>query len=228
MARPPKRNARRTVSPHWRWVLPWTLLLLIYLAGTPAISRWLVTPLEAAPALQANNLPAADAIVVLGAGIYHHAPEYGGDTVSPAGLERLRYAALLYRTTHLPIALSGGHPEGGTAEGVVMAQVLQDDFHVPVRWIEARSRNTRENAIDTRQLLPPGTHTILLVTHAWHMPRAAWSFRHAGFQVIPAPTGYTNTRPARWSDWLPQPAGWNNTAIVLHEWLGQIWYHLIQ
>ena len=44
---------------------------------------------------------------------------------------------------------------------------------------------------------------IYLVTHAWHMPRAQLAFEHAGFSVIPAPTGYTTRFELTVLDFLP-------------------------
>ena len=228
MARRQTPSATFSRPARCRPSIAWLLLLLVYLAGTPAIGRWLIASLETTPPLDLQHPVQADAIVVLGAGIIRQSPDYGGDTINAAGLERLRYTARLYRATHLPVITSGGHPFGGSAEATVMATVLHDDFRIPVIRTETASRTTRENARDCRRILPADIHSIVLVTHAWHMPRAAWSFRQAGFVVIPAPTGYSGFHPKRWQDWLPQPAGWDNTAIACHEWLGIIWYHLLQ
>lgn len=54
--------------------------------------------------------------------------------------------------------------------------------------IDSTARNTYENATATRQLLQDGS--ILLVSSASHLPRAAALFRKQGFQVMPAPCGY--------------------------------------
>ena len=54
---------------------------------------------------------------------------------------------------------------------------------------EARSRNTSENAMLTRDLVSPKPgERWLLVTSAFHMPRAMGAFRHAGFDVIAWPS----------------------------------------
>ena len=145
--------------------LAWLLLLLICLAGMPAIGDWLIASLETTPPLDLQHPVQADAIVVIGAGIIRQSPDYGGDTTNAAGLERLRYTARLYQATHLPVVTSGGHPLGGRAEAAVMADVLRVDFHIPVIWTETASRTTRENAMDCRLRLPADIHTIVLVTH---------------------------------------------------------------
>lgn len=190
--------------------------------GGDRVIAWL----EYYPALTLTRLPHADAIVVLGGGVYRNAPEYGGDTVNSADLERLRYAAHLYRACRLPIIITGGHPGGGESEATVMRQVLQQDFNVPVQWVETAARTTWENAHNTRALLPKRIHTVFLVSQAWHLPRAVSSFDRAGFTTIPAGTGYGLTRPWRWSDLFPQPEGWTNSYLALHEIIGMGWYRI--
>ena len=100
---------------------------------------WLSTPVVASLALKSHETPPltreaigranAGAIVILGAGVYRDAPEYGGDTVGPRTLERLRYGAWLYRESGgVPILVTGGeiYPEGAPV-GRVMARTLEDE-----------------------------------------------------------------------------------------------------
>jgi uncharacterized SAM-binding protein YcdF (DUF218 family) len=58
------------------------------------------------------------------------------------------------------------------------------------------------------------------VTDASHMPRAEIEFRRAGFEVVPAPTGFAApyNRPAL--EWLPSAEGLALTRRVLREVLG--------
>ena len=65
------------------------------------VARVLVAPLERTPPVTREALQGFDpeAIVVLGGGRRAHAPEYEGETVSPATLERMRYGARLHRET---------------------------------------------------------------------------------------------------------------------------------
>ena len=166
-----------------------------------------------------------EAIVVLGNGHYTEAPEYDlEDTVSAQGLERLRYAAVLQRKTGLPILVSGGAPGGeATAEAEHMQAVLSEDFHAKVKWVERESRTTVENARFSQALLAPAkVRHIYLVTHAWHMRRAARAFESVGIKVTPAPTGFhTLGRAVRLSGaYLPSAQGMYFTSLALHERLG--------
>ena len=94
--------------------------------------------------------------------------------------------------------VSGGSVSGETAPEVAArcARCCNDEFRVPVHWIEERSRNTFKNALESYRVLAPAraSRRVYLVTHAWHMPRARLAFEHAGFTVIPAPTGFQRDR----------------------------------
>lgn len=199
---------------------------LLYLLATPFISGRLIQLLETKPAITFDQHE-AEAIIILGAGTYFNAPEYGGDTVNCFALERLRYGARLYERTGKPVLVSGGNPAGGEAEGRLMKEALEHDFKVPVKWVEDRSDNTFENAKFSYQVLrAAGITRIYLVTHAWHMPRAVAAFEKAGFIVTPAPTGFNTTRAISILDFLPRAPALVNSYLAIHEWLGIIWYQL--
>ena len=93
---------------------------------------------------------------------------------------------------------------------------------------EAKSRDTWENALFTRDLVKPKPgETWLLVTSAWHMPRSVGIFRHLGFDVIPYPVAYRTFGNER--DFL-QPASVIDKVIMLdysvREWVGLLAYRL--
>jgi uncharacterized SAM-binding protein YcdF (DUF218 family) len=168
------------------------------------------------------------AIVVLGANRYAEAPEYEyQDTVGPLGLERLRYAAWLQRKTGLPILVSGGTPGGeSTPEAELMRAVLADELKATVKWSESQSRNTTENARFSQALLAENKiKHVYLVTHAWHMRRAARSFESVGLQVTPAPTGFLqperHLRQVR--NYLPSGWGLYLTGLALRERMAFTW-----
>jgi uncharacterized SAM-binding protein YcdF (DUF218 family) len=65
-----------------------------------------------------------------------------------------------------------------------------------------------------------GIRRIALVTDSWHMPRAIQAFRAAGFDVVPAPTGYPQVMRNPVLEWLPSIEGLRLSRQVLREWLG--------
>jgi uncharacterized SAM-binding protein YcdF (DUF218 family) len=202
-------------------------LVALYALSTPFAAGWLLRALESTPGTPLSDT-SSQAIVVLGGGTYPAAPEYGGDTVSPASLVRLRYAARLHRATNKPVLVSGGDPRGNTSsEATQMKAVLEQEFGVSVKWAESNSNNTLENArLSYRLLEPGGIRRIYLVTHAWHMPRAQFAFERAGFTVIPAPTAHASRRELRILDFLPDAGALRDSSLFFHEVIGIGWYHL--
>ena len=213
-------------SPRTARILLTASIALLWLLSTPFIAEMLLHQLEGEP--HAVDVRHADAIVVLGGGTYFHAPEYGNDTVNESSLQRLRYAAKLYRESGYPILVSGGKPKGNSlSEAQQMKQVLVDEFRVPVSWTEDNSDNTLESARDCLQILQSGNvKRIVLVTHAWHMPRAAAAFAVAGFQVTPAPTAYTTRYQTDLLAFVPNATALRDSKIFMHEIIGIFWYRL--
>jgi uncharacterized SAM-binding protein YcdF (DUF218 family) len=210
-------------------LLAWGGVLLGLLLSTPASVSVLLDGLETDPVVNASQLKDADAIVILGGGSRKYAPEYGGSTVNRLSLERVRYGARLARQSGLPVLVSGGSPARGEAEATLMKTTLEEDFHVPVRWSEEHSLDTRDNAENSAaMLIPAGIRRIVLVTHAAHMARAREAFERAGLQVTPAPTAFLLGRGAS-DDVLPELPNMNSAYagwFATHEWIGLITYRL--
>ncbi|MCW5575567.1 MAG: YdcF family protein [Burkholderiales bacterium] len=197
-------------------------LLSMPLTGTTLLQYW------ESPAAGPADWPPAAAIVVLGGGQYRQAPEYGGDTAGAMGLVRLRYAAELHRRSSLPVLVSGGSPDGAaTGEAQAMQKILEREFAVPVRWSENRSANTLDNARYSRDILAAeNIRRIVLVTHAWHMPRARLAFEQAGFEVVAAPTAHATRGRLTILDFLPDAGALLDSALFFHEVIGTVWYRL--
>jgi len=202
---------------------------LLYLAATPFFVDGALAQLEQHHTALHEPLPAADVIVILGGGSYFNAPEYGGgNTVSEAALPRVLYGAHLHRATHKPILVTGGAPGGGqSSEAAQMRNVLEQDFLIPVRWLEEHSANTFENARNSYAVLHPlGIHKIYLVTSASHMPRAAQVFTQAGFEVIAAPTAFNTPDIFGVMRFVPRAKTLLASKIFIHELIGLAWYRI--
>ncbi|AOX99646.1 YdcF family protein [Jeongeupia sp. USM3] len=203
-----------------------TGVLLIYALSTPLVANALMRALEPAP-LAPAALKQADAIVCLGGGKRFGAyDEPGGEAVNNATLVRLRYCARLARQSGLPLLVSGGAPVGGVPEAMLMARVLNDEFGVPVRWVESASDDTLDNARLSARMLLPQHRRIVLVSQAWHLPRAAPAFAAAGFAVTPAGTDYANREPFGPLSLLPKDRALYASSVALRELVGLVWYSI--
>ncbi len=222
----------------------WWLLILgaagIWFGSTEvaadALQRALLGPTQALSAHELRRLgpggtdAQGSAIVVLGGGREFFAAEYGDANLNPASLGRLRYGLWLGRETALPVAYSGGvghaQPQG-RSEAEIAARIARSEFGQTLKWTEGRSRDTRENAAFTVALLrPAGVTRIVLVTHAWHMPRSVRAFEQAiaqqgaGIGVVAAPIGMARHVSLPLLRWLPSNEGFVTTRSVWREALG--------
>lgn len=218
----------RAKSRRWRhggFTLAILSLLGLFALSLPIVRSALMASLESYPPITRTQLQRIQAIVILGGGTYFDAPEYGGDTVGQATLERLRYGARLARASRLPLLVAGGAPAGGRPEGELMREVLETDFGVKVRWVEAASRDTAENAsLSAPMLKAAGITRIALVSHGWHLPRAIPLFEKQGLEVTAAPTVFSTRSPSLAEALLPGGLGYSRE--VLKEYLGQLYNRL--
>jgi len=219
---------------YWARALAIFSLLSLWALSTEPVRDMLTQPLEFQySVLNMKDVPQEHiAIVLLGGGLYEKAPEYAGeDALNESALMRTIYAADIARKTGLDVYATGGTPlnQGSRAEGEVMRDWL-------IRWglpeskvfAESASDNTWQNAIYTRAILDKkGIKEVLLVTSAWHMPRAVWCFKAQGLKIISAPTGFLTTQKAYdLRSYMPSAHVLANSADALHEYLGMLWYRL--
>lgn len=206
----------------------------LWLMSLPVAVEFAAHKLENVPALapaQWSALAArADAIVVLGAGRERGDPAWGNaDQPTGVALERMRYAAQLAKASGLPLLTTGGlHYGTPPSEARLMADSLQRDFGVSVRWQEEQSRTTWENArMSAEMLLPQGIKRVVVVTQAWHMQRSVWSFERAGFEVVGAPVGFLGNDNARpFGGWMPENKAMWQSGQLLNEAAGLLGYRL--
>ena len=116
----------------------------------------------------------------------------------------------------------------------ICVSVLHQRAGITSLAVDDQSRDTRENARESAKLLQSqGIRRVLLVTHAYHMPRSLLSARAAGIDAIPAPFAFEHVvpelqGPSELMDWLPQPGYLGRSYRILHEMAGLVWYGLNQ
>lgn len=211
-------------------------LLVLALAGlwlscTEAVGELLSRAAGQPAPLQRSQIDAlrgqADgAVLVLGGGVRRVAPEFGASAPTRITAERLAYGVWLARRSGWPLGFTGGI--GWTAtelkqpEALTIARVAAEDYGLPLRWAEASSRDTRENAAHTLPMLAAaGVRRVLLVTHEAHMRRALRAFAAEaaplGLSVLPAPVGLRDDALSHMGDWCPSVEGFSRVRYVIYE-----------
>ncbi len=208
--------------------------LTLYLLSTPVGLGWLAAQLETIPAATIEQLKQsrAEAILILMADMRRVNPELGGSpALSALSLERLDWGLALHRKTGLPIVLSGGSVKGDTPPLAELGKAwLQERAGVTPAAVETASRDTWENAHNSAETLRGlKFERVLLVTHAFHMPRALLSMQATGIDAVPASFAFEHIPaemqlPSSATDWLPHPGYLGRSYLILHEMAGLIWY----
>jgi uncharacterized SAM-binding protein YcdF (DUF218 family) len=195
------------------------------------LAHWTLAPLE--NRFPRPELPATvDGIVVLGGAIDLERTRAPDRPELNDAADRLgAFVALARRYPGARLVYSGGSglvrmPNAHEADA---ARTLLADLGLdPARVIfERDSRNTWENAVNAERLAQPRPgETWLLVTSAWHMPRAVGCFRKVGWDVLPYPVDFWGSDA---QDWFKFDAHWQLYALAAaeREWIGLLAYHLL-
>lgn len=220
----------------WRKLGGFTALLsflILALSSWTSLGALMLNPLE--ERFQRPPLPNKVAgIVVLGGG-FEGAVNLarGGYDINSGGDRFLEAAVLARRYPGAKVVVSGGTGtlvlEGeGDAD---TAPKLFEALGVPASRLvlETESRNTYENVENIRQLITPGPNeTWLLVTSAFHMPRAMGLFRKAAIPVQPWPVDYRTSGNEGIGVMRDNPAdSLQTTTMAVREWIGLIAYKFV-
>ena len=234
------------------FVLPlgWVLLLLIFAlvcrkwwpvvvailillgASLPATGSRLIGWLESLyPALPIAEAGPADAIVVLGGVLGPKAaPGYLANWLETS--ERYDGGVALLRAGRAKTLVFTGARfpweqrttlEGDNLRAIAIAQGVPAEQILVTREIS----NTRDEARAVAEMAKArGWKRVIVVTTAWHMPRAALVFRHAGVDFIPFPVDFRSdgVRPLTAVDFLPKADALQMTETALRECYGYAFY----
>ena len=205
--------------------------ILLYGCVTPLCCNTLIHSLE--NSYQPPKQIHGDIIVILGGGATLDTPNlHGKGHLSGSAANRLLTCIQLYHQLQVPIIFSGGQVYKTTGVEAEIAKSILLDVGIPKDQIiiENKSLNTTENAIYTKIILDRlKYHQPILVTSAFHMPRAVKQFQKVGVTVTPYPTDYyTNVREDfTFTQLIPSAEALNELSIALKEYIGLLvikWY----
>jgi len=214
-----------------QWLVGIALLTMVGLNLLP-LGSWAVSSLESRFPPPRAAFGHVDGIIVLG-GMFDTAKSKDRGTLALNGSADRLWAGLELARRHpnAKIVFTGGNAlplADAPSEADLAKRALQAAGLDGARLIfEGKSRNTHENAVYTRSLVPQDRGQIwLLVTSASHMPRAMGCFRAAGWQVTPYPVDYVigETIDAIVDFSMMKQFSYLNHAA--HEWLGLAYYAL--
>ena len=229
-----------------RWALPLSITgwLVIALPAMPVMSDALLRQLEdQAAAVTPKSIPKADAVLVLGGGIRPAPTEGLGVEVNEAG-DRLLCGVRLWQQGTAPVLITSGarvsfKPNDPIAPEAVLSQQLAQELGVPASAVllNDKARTTAEEAQRINQVAAEqGWKQLILVTSAFHMPRALASFRRqSDLKIIPVACDYrlepqSKDQRFSWSELLikvmPNSDSLKQTTQVLKEHLGLLVYKL--
>ena len=212
-----------------RWLLSGTALFALLLAIAP-VGETLILKLE-------NRFPRVvalpdevEGIIVLGGVIDQFVSKDRGAIAINGAVERLtEFAKLARKYPRARLVFSGG-------SGVLRDQSLKEaHFVIPVIKdlginkhrivLEDQSRNTYENALFSKKIVQPSDEgQWILITSAFHMPRATGVFRKTGWEIIPYPVDYHMKYDGESGMRFDFRSGVNRLASAMHEWTGLTFY----
>lgn len=209
-----------------------TGLSLLYLASTPLVSDRLFLLVEnPAPPRDVDALSRADAIVVLG-GMLFTAVTNQGIVAEWSDLDRFFGGLRLYKAgkSSRLIFTSGQFPwqNNRMIEGALLKQFAETQG-IPEAdiWTTEPVQNTEQESLAIKKLLIQENPSILLVTSAFHMPRAKQLFEKAGFTVQTYPVDYrVQSSQLTPMDFLPGSRALDLTSLAVRELLGRMYYQI--
>jgi len=203
-------------------------IALYLIAGFSPLANWLLVPLEDRAEIGvAEPVDGASGIIVLG-GAASGARESGRVILNDAADRMIEAVRLAQQHPTLPVIFSGGSndffPNSLHEPEAELARRFFEDFKItpPRLRLEDRSRNTFENAVFTAGLVQPQRdQRWVLVTSAFHMPRARALFEAQGFRIVPRPGDFRTRGPQDYWQIFEKPSdGLRRLDMAAKEWVG--------
>ncbi|QCR25055.1 YdcF family protein [Pontibacter sp. SGAir0037] len=207
---------------------------LLLLLSNPFLANeaWRAWEVEATPVSEINNY---DAALIL-TGVTGYREDLPDRILTHKGADRFLHPLQLYRMNKVNLfVVTGGNssvlldniPEAEQIERILlMGGVPEEDI-----LTESNSRNTRENALHTAELLKkhPEWKRLLLVTSAFHMRRSLACFQKAGVEVTPFSTDFYAS-PRRFTPdetIIPDAGAFSGWHLLIHEIAGYLIYKIL-
>ena len=206
-------------------------LILLIILSLPIVSRQLIKFLEQGYTLiSPNNVDTADTVIVLSGmirtikqnnEIYYEFSDAVDRVLAGIELLKLNKAQKIILTRgKLPWSL--GMPEGEFLAQFVKSQGINKNQVILTEVVQ----NTNDEAIAVSKILPKNSK-IILVTSAFHMPRAKTVFENQNLKVIPYAVDFRSVeKKIDVLDFLPQANAFKDSSFYFREIIGRTYYSL--
>ena len=207
-----------------------SLLIITSLISVFSVGDWMLWKLENR-FLSPNQLPVRlDGVVVAGGILDPYLSSKRERPIIGGAIERLTVAAKLAKKyPEAKILFSGGSGDllrKSFKEAHYVLPILAQLGVSPERvLIEDQARNTYENSVFSKEIAKPEKgESWLLITSAFHMPRAIGTFRKAGWEIFAFPVDYNTSPVFEWNPTLNVGASLTKFSVAFHECLGLLVY----
>ena len=207
-------------------------LLVLFFCSLPVISNNLIAYLEKDYTLQdASSINETDAIVVLSGMV---TAIKTGETFKYEfgdGVDRVLSGMDLFNNNKAPLLIftRGKLPwQLGLPEGEYLKE-FAIKYGIPEEKILLTDnvQNTDEEAKSVKRLLNTNDAEIILVTSAFHMPRAKKIFEAANIRIIPFAVDFNrSTKKTTLMDFIPTARSLSETSFFVREMIGRLYYSL--
>ena len=228
-----KRKAKQAKPAGYIIFIPAISLLsaiILYLISIQPVSYMLLRPLETSyPVPSAKIIGEPSAIIVLSSGAYNR------HTLNGNSFNRLFEGFKLYKTYNVPVIVSGGYAISTFSVAKIMKNILIK-AGVKKSYIitEDKSDDTFENALYVLRICKKRNFKrIILVTSAYHMPRAMFLFKSIklkenfkGIRIIPYPAGFKTNKHYDVYSYFPQLGSLVISEEAIHEYIGYFYYYI--
>jgi uncharacterized SAM-binding protein YcdF (DUF218 family) len=204
-------------------------VLFIWLLGTRPAAEIMLRPLEKqyeAPSIESLKEKGISEVVVLTGGGFPVRGELLSATFPHGSIYRflggLELCAQLGTDCHLIFSGSAGRSQRDLAIAEIMKNLVLT--LEPKRRVSAESLSgsTGEHPLNVKKLL--GDEGFILVTSAYHMPRAMKSFRKAGLKPVAYPVDSMIQGNYSWNDWLPSAESLWKVQVGFREYIALVFY----
>ena len=207
-------------------------IFILIVCSLPVVSNKLVAYLESDYQLsKPSNIERADSIVILSGMIRTINSKDGLDYEFGEASDRIFAGINLFKEKKAPkliltrgkLPWSVGIPEGEYLREIAINNGISESNILLTENVE----NTEQEAKAIKKLLSDDKSKVLLVTSAFHMPRAQKVFEAAGINVVPFPVDFQKgLSKITFMSFMPSANALSGTSFFAREMMGRIYYNL--